>query len=181
MKFKIIIITVAIIFLPLYCQEIPPVWQPQDTMRYIENDALLRMINDIEITDSQMPEFISKFRQMAMILKGQRENRARLIEVLQESSFAEESAGRIISKIDEFERSQESIDVELKKIRNDMKKILKPDQQIKFLLMFDEIKNMLSLHPEMPVAPFQESQRPARRIQSKMVEPVRPALPELKK
>ncbi len=62
-----------------------------------------------------------------------------------------------------------------------MKKILRPDQQIKFLLMFDEIKNMLSLHPEMPVAPFQESQRPARRIQSKMVEPVRPALPELKK
>ncbi len=182
MKMKVLVLIFAMIVCAVHSQEMrmPQMQKMQSMMmKNMENDALLRMINELEITDEQMPQFISKFREMANLFRQQRENRDKIIEQLQKLISGQESDEKIGAKIAELERYSDRAYDDFKKFRNDMKTILKPEQQIKFFLMVDDIKNMLLSSPKMPAMSFQMMQMPLQGLQGQPPGPIPPLPPAM--
>ncbi|MCM8758195.1 MAG: hypothetical protein NC906_00260 [Candidatus Omnitrophica bacterium] len=126
-----------------HCQDIkiPPIPpQPiQQIQKNLENDVLVRMINELEITDEQMPEFISKFRGMANVIRKQREAKDKLIRDILPKIENEPLPKNLEEKIVEFDRVSQQTNETLMKIRDDIRKFLTPKQQIKLILMMDDI------------------------------------------
>lgn len=167
MKIKLLCLVIISGFCTLYCQEMrmPQMQHMQKKMiRNMENDALLRMINELEITDEQMPSFILKFREMAEMFRQQKEDRDKIIDELRRMISKQEPKEKIESKITELEKYYDRMYEDFKKFRSDIKKILTPEQMMNFLLMVDDIKNMLVSSPGMPGMPLRMMETP-RKIQ----------------
>jgi len=175
MKIRLMVFILTIMVCVAYSQEmgIPGM---QKMMKNMENNALIRMINELEITDEQMPGFISKFREMADLFRQQSENRNRIAEQLQEMVSGNNSNEKIQEKISEFEKYSDKMYEEFKKFRDDMKKVLTPQQQVKFLLIIDSIRDMFTGSQGMPTMPFQMMQWPQMQPINQGF-PMRPAMP----
>ena len=157
--FNFMVFILTIIVCVAYSQEMGMPGM-QKMMKNVENNALIRMINELEITDEQMPGFISKFREMANLFRQQNENRNRLAEQLQKMVSGNSSDEKIQEKISEFEKYSDKMYEEFKKFRDDMKKVLTPRQQVRFLLIVDSIRNMLTDVQGIPTMPFKMMQGP---------------------
>lgn len=121
----------------------------QKMMKVIENEALLKMITELEITDEQMPKFISKFREMTDLLRQQKENREKIIDHLRRMISSQELNEKIEEKISDLEKYSDSMYDQFKKFR-------------------DDIKNMLSGSPIMPAMPYQTMQSPIKEFKRQM-------------
>ncbi|MCX7704959.1 MAG: hypothetical protein N2115_01710 [bacterium] len=136
-----------------YCQEMKvPLqqMQPQQIQqirRNFENDILVRMINDLEISDDQMPDFISRFREMSNVIRKQKEAKEKLMRELLPMLETENVAKNIEEKIAEFDKSSQQTNETVKKIRDDIRKILTPKQQIKLVVMMDDIIEQMLRQP----------------------------------
>ena len=106
----------------------------------IENELLVRLINEMEIKDSQMPEFISKFRQ----------TKEEVIGGIFRQTEEEIAAKKVEEKIAYLDKLSLQLNDGIKKIRNDIMKSLSPGKQIKFTLMMDDILLQLLKTPPVP-------------------------------
>ncbi|MGC8805330.1 MAG: hypothetical protein ACP5QD_05295, partial [Candidatus Ratteibacteria bacterium] len=79
MKKLIGILETLLIVCTGFAQELRMPQQLQRMQKDRENDILVRMINELEIADEQMPQFISKFREMAEFIRQQRESREKIV------------------------------------------------------------------------------------------------------
>lgn len=158
MKTKVLSLIFLLFVCSLYCQEMPVPQMQKMMTRGMENEALLRLINELEITDQQLPQFISKFREMADLFRHQRENRDKIIQQLERLISGKESDEKIENKISELENYCDRAYEDFKKFRNDMKVILNPQQQAKFILIIDDIRNMLMNFQAVPGMQFQRIQ-----------------------
>ncbi|MCM8763985.1 MAG: hypothetical protein NC830_01265 [Candidatus Omnitrophica bacterium] len=173
---RIVPVTLLIVFACSgYCQEIEVPMQrmqpQQQIQKNIENDTLVRMLNELEITDEQMPVFIKKFREMVDLIRQQKEHRDRIAEQLRKMISSRDSGEKLEEKIVEFEKFSDRAHDDFRKFCDDMKKILKPEQQVKFLLMADDIRNILSGSQGMPAMRFQMIQTPIEKFQPQPPEP----------
>ncbi|MCM8825232.1 MAG: hypothetical protein NC937_03660, partial [Candidatus Omnitrophica bacterium] len=82
----------------------------------IENELLVRLINEMEIKDSQMPEFISKFRQ----------TKEEVIGGIFRQTEEEIAAKKVEEKIAYLDKLSLQLNDGIKKIRNDIMKSLSP-------------------------------------------------------
>ncbi|MCM8814577.1 MAG: hypothetical protein NC931_01125 [Candidatus Omnitrophica bacterium] len=106
----------------------------------IENELLVRLINEMEIKDSQMPEFISKFRQ----------TKEEVIGGIFRQTEEDLTAKKVEEKISHLDKLSLQLNDGIKKIRNDIMKSLSPGKQIKFTLMMDDILLQLLKTPPVP-------------------------------
>jgi len=155
-------------------------------MKNMENEILVRMINELEITDEQLPVFISKFREMAQAIRQQKETQSRIAEEIRSLIDREASPSTTIEeKISEFEKTIDKNYENMKNFRQDLKKILTSRQQAKFVLFFGDINNLFT--PQMglfqiPPAPAAMERVPAKPImkQEKIKIPSSPLFPPQK-
>lgn len=166
MQKGILIIGVAGFICLGYCQEmkvLPSQTQPQpiqQLQKKLENDTLVRMINEIEITDEQMPAFISKFREMANVIKKQKEAKEKLMMDTAPIIENDQAPKNIEEKIAEFDKTYQHTNETLLKIREDMRKFLNLKQQIKLILMMDEIIEQLLKQPVTPLPQLRHQSSP---------------------
>ncbi len=156
MKRKILIFGIFGFLCFAYCQEIriPPKVQHQQFQRNIENDLLVRMINEIEITDDQMPEFISKFREISQLIKKHRETREKFDVEIRHMIEGQESIRNIDEKIIHLDKLYQQLNENIRKIRDDIRKSLNPKQQVKLVLMlYDMIEPLTPTGSPFPVQP----------------------------
>ncbi|MCM8821730.1 MAG: hypothetical protein NC831_02810 [Candidatus Omnitrophica bacterium] len=106
----------------------------------LENELLVRLINEMEIKDSQMPEFISKFRQ----------TKEEVIGGIFRQTEEEIAAKKVEEKIAYLDKLSLQLNDGIKKIRNDIMKSLSPGKQIKLALMMDDILLQLLKTPPVP-------------------------------
>ncbi|HOK80648.1 MAG TPA: hypothetical protein PK303_09340 [bacterium] len=159
-KLLVIFVTLLIVYQG-YSQELRMPQQLQRMQKDRENDILVRMINELEITDEQMPQFISQFREMAELVRKQRESREKIVAELRKMLDTQVSIKNIDEKTAELEKINQTNFENLQKLKKDMLKILIPEQQIKLLMIFEDIVEALSNTVRIPPAPMVQELAPA--------------------
>ncbi|MGB9641951.1 MAG: hypothetical protein ACP5JO_01335 [Candidatus Ratteibacteria bacterium] len=161
MKKLIGILETLLIVCTGFAQELRMPQQLQRMQKDRENDILVRMINELEIADEQMPQFISKFREMAEFIRQQRESREKIVTELRRMLETQTSLKNIDEKTAEIEKIYQTNFENLQKLKKDILKLLTPEQQIKLLMIFEDIAEALSNTARIPPAPMVQEVAPA--------------------
>ncbi|MCM8765091.1 MAG: hypothetical protein NC830_07020 [Candidatus Omnitrophica bacterium] len=148
MKMNIAAMAVFLFAFVAYSQEIHI--PQQKLQKNLENEVLVRLINDIEIKDNQMPEFISRFRQICELIQKYKQTKEEVIGGIPQQNEEEITTKKIGGKIEHLDKLSQQINDDIKKIRNEMMKFLSPKQQIKLALMMDDIMQQLLKMPPLP-------------------------------
>lgn len=138
--------------------------------KMFETMLVWRIVDELQLSEEQMAKFMVKFREDRDLMKEQRTKKKKMLDELKELVEKKAPAKDLNAKLDGLEKLQaESLD-KLKKITADMRKILTPEQQAKFVLAKEKVEQdmMKSLRERMEKRrqerpeSFREQRRPLR-------------------
>ena len=116
---------------------------PQDrekAMKMMETVIYWRMVDGLNLTEDQTARFTPKFREIRDCLKQQKEYRMKVTADLKDLLKKEKTPEKEIeAKINDLEKHQDEAIEKMQKLRADMRKILTPEQQAKFVIAQENV------------------------------------------
>ncbi|MCM8768682.1 MAG: hypothetical protein NC911_03235 [Candidatus Omnitrophica bacterium] len=99
-----------------------------------------RLTEEMHLSEQQLASFLSKYQESRNIIRQQRERKKEILtqleSLLQDKNTPER---QIIAKLEEIDRLQEETQERMKRIREEMKIILTPEQRARFYLIEERL------------------------------------------
>lgn len=158
------LITFASIGFSLSAQPGEPGTRPKSEKMF-ETMLVWRLVDELQLSEEQMPKFLAKFQEERKLGREQGEKRKQILAELGELVAKDAPAKDLTAKLAALEKSETEFQDKLKKITTEIKSILTPQQQAKYVLTREKVGQdlMRSLRTRVEEKRSQQSRVPSTR------------------
>ena len=109
--------------------------------KMLETITLWKLVDGLKLTEKQLVKFLPKYREIKDLNKEYREKRKKALEGLKDllQTTKKVSARKIETKLAQLEKMEDEQLHKSKSLRKELKAILTPEQQAKFILLQKQI------------------------------------------
>ena len=108
--------------------------------KMLETITLWKLVDGLKLTEEQLVKFLPKYREGKDLKKEYREKRKKVVEELKDLLQAKKvSARKIEAKLTQLEKMEDERRQKSKSLQKELKTILTPEQQARFILLQKQI------------------------------------------